>query len=179
MDTLTTAVDSEEIERSVRRYRRLWIARGDLLEASAAIDLIDRSGLRRSSHGEQPTELVILTTALVVTSARPFIDTRGNAQLADRTLPGSILRALTRPQRTLHDLVIHLRQKEIAHSDAEVLELSFRVFPGGDSAISRTTRDPLYRRELKSLRSIIRKLDREIEHQCETLRSKLPHHIWL
>lgn len=149
------------------------------MDANAAIDLIDKSGLRRSARGEHSAELIILTTALVVTYARPFVDTRGNAQLADRTVPGSILRVLTRPQRELHDFMIHLRQKEVAHSDVEVLDLSFRVFPGGDTAVSRTTKEPLCRQQLKSLRTIIRKLDHEIENQCESLRSMLPHYTWL
>jgi hypothetical protein len=172
-------VVAAEQERAIRRYRRLWISRNDLHEAAAAVDLIDRSALHRDKSGNHPTDLIILTTALVVSYARPFIDTRGKSDVADRVVPGSILRVLTKKQRELHNLIIYMRQKEVAHSDAEVLDLSIRVFPNGDSAISRSARDPLYRRELTILRSIIRKLNAEIEQQSSTLRLALPHHIWL
>lgn len=170
---------SGDQERAIRKYRRLWISRNDLDEAKAAIDFIDRSGLHRDKGGNHPIGLIILTTALVVSYARPFIAVRGNSDLADSAMPGSVLRVLTKKQRQLHDLIVHMRQKEVAHSDAEVLELSFRVFPNGDSAISRTTRDPFLRRELSMLRSIIRKIDAEIEKRCDALRHILPHDTWL
>ena len=170
---------AQDQELAARRYRRLLISRQDLFESLSAIDLIDKSGQKRSSHHAHPIELVMLTTALVVTYARPFVDTRGSNHLAGRVLPGSILRTLTRKQRELHELMIHLRHKEIAHSDAEVLELSFQAYPDGESTISRTARDPLYRKELDSLRPIIGNIEKEIEHQCETLRLVLPHHTWL
>ena len=175
MDLQSDLPLTTEQEVAARRYRRLLISRQDLSEALACIDLIDRSGLKRAGSGSHPLELIILTTALVVSYARPFVGTRGSGELADRVLPGSILRPLTRTQRELHDLMIHLRQKEIAHSDVEVLELSFRLFPGGESSIFRTTRDPLYRRELDSLRPIIGKIEKQIELQCDELRQLLPH----
>ena len=179
MDTEEHVVLSPSQKADVRRYRRLWISRQDLSEALAAIDLIDKSKLKRASRGAHPLDLVILTTALVVSYSRPFVDTRGSKDLAERTLPGSILRTLTRSQRNLHNMLINMRQKEIAHSDAESLELSFRIFPGGESAIWRTARDPLYRKELNSLRVVIGKIEREIDRICNDLGIRLPNQTWL
>ena len=164
---------------AVRRYRRLWISRQDLSEAIAAIELIEISGLKRASRGDHPLDLIILTTALMVSYARPFVDTRGKDELADRTLPGSFLRTLTRPQRELHDHMIYMRQKEIAHSDADAIGLTFRLSPTSESSISRTARDPLYRKDLQSLRVIIRKIERQIDRTCLALAKTLPHDTWL
>jgi len=163
----------------IRRYRRLWISRQDFSEALATIELIEISGLRRNSRGDHPIDLIILTTALMVSYARPFVDTRGKDELADRTLPGSFLRTLTRRQRELHDHMIYMRHKEIAHSDADAIGLTFRLSPSSESSISRTARDPLYRKDLNLLRVIIRKFEREIDCACSALAKTLPHHAWL
>jgi len=72
-----------------------------------------------------------------------------------------------------------MRNQEVAHSNAEQLELYLQVFADGDSGISRIPRDPLYRTELKALRKIIDKLDREIERLCEDIRKRLPHEVWI
>jgi len=168
-----------EQEPSLRLYRRLWISADDLREAKATISEILESGLRRP-HSERPSPLLMaLTTALVVSYARPFVNSRGGSEIADRTVPGSLLRTLTSKQRKLHDSVVEMRNREVAHSDADVLELMLELFPEGDGAISRVTRDPLLKADLRALDRIIDKLTDAIELRCEYLRSKLPHNVWL
>lgn len=86
---------------------------------------------------------------------------------------------MTSCERALHDAVIEIRNKEVAHSDAEVLELAIELFPGGDGGICRATRQPFRRVDLHAIDRIIGKLLAEIAHQCEELRKELPLNVWL
>src|SRR5665647_3948838 len=84
-----------ELEPLLRLYRRLWISRDDLHEAKAIIEEIMKSNLRFPRRKEPSPLLVALTTALVVSYARPFVNSRGQSAVAERTVPGSLLRVLT------------------------------------------------------------------------------------
>ena len=178
-DSLQRVSVGPELEPMLRRYRRLWISRHDLDEARAAITKIYELDLRRPRRKQADPLLVALTTAMVVSYARPFVHSRGQGEVADRTVPGTLLRVLNSDERAFHDFLIRMRNREVAHSDAEQLELYLRVFPDGDGGISRVPRYPLYRTELKALRKIIVKLDAEIERLCEVLRRSLPHEVWI
>jgi hypothetical protein len=162
----------------LRRYRRLWIARGDFDEASATIQQIIGFDLRRPPKGESNPLLVMLTVALVISYARPFVNSRGEASIADRTVPGSLLRVLNSADRGLHHHLLRMRNQEIAHSDAEMLELSLKLVVGGDIGIERLPRNPLYRAELYQLRRMISRLIGEIDRLCDSLRQNLPLGVW-
>ena len=168
-----------ELEPQLRRYRRLLISCDDLQEAKATILKILESDLRFPRGKEPDPLLTALTTALVVSYARPFVNSRGHSRVAERTVPGSLLRVLPSRERDLHDALIEMRTREIAHSDAEVLELSIMLFPGGDGSISRLPRQPLRRVELRMLNRMIDKLTDEIDHLCMGLREQLPLGVWL
>lgn len=86
--------------------------------------------------------LLALNTALVVTYARPFVSSRGTS-VAEKALPGSLLRAFTSEEREFHELLIQLRNREVAHTDADYLELSIEVFEDGDGGILRAIRAPV------------------------------------
>ena len=167
-----------ELEQDLRLYRRLWLARIDLQEAkSVAGELLERKiPLPRSNL---PSGLLLgLNTALVVAYARPFVDSRGTS-VAERAVPGSLLSALTSQEREFHQLVLELRNKEVAHSDADMLELAIELYDGGDGGILRATRTPMKRSAIRTLIRLIDKIEAEIDKRCEELRTKLPLNVWL
>lgn len=168
-----------ELQPQMRLYRRLYLARIDLDEARAAAEelLVRRIQLPRR---KPPVPLLMsLTTALVVSYARPFVASRRNSLIAETTVPGVLLRTLSRDQRQRHDALIDLRNKQVAHSDAEVLEMHIRLIPDGDVGIFRAPRSPFRRDALRSILRIIAKLEDAIDMKCEELRAELPNGVWL
>jgi hypothetical protein len=168
-----------ELEPKLRLYRRLWLSRIDLQEAKAAIEEILNANLPFPRRKEPRPLLIALTTALVVSYARPFVNSRGQSAVAEKTVPGSLLRVLTSREREMHDALVDMRNREVAHSDVDVLEISLELFPSGDGGISRVARHPLRRSELHALNRMIEKLASEIERRCEELRKELPLNVWL
>lgn len=170
---------AKEFESQLRLYRRLWLSRVDLEEAKATIDEILRLNLPLPRRERPCPLLMALTTALVVSYARPFVNSRGQSAVAERTVPGSLLRVLSSDQRVFHDYLIDVRNREVAHSDADAMELSLRLYADGDSAVLRIAREPFRKKELRILRRIVVKLENEIEHRCVELRQVLPLGIWV
>ena len=168
-----------ELQPQLRLYRRLWISGTDLREAQATIKEIIEAKLPYPRRKEPSPLLAALTTALVVSYARPFVNSRGQSVVADRTVPGSLLRVFTALEREMHDALLGIRNREVAHSDADVLELSLELFDGGDGGICRVTRQPFRRVELHALNRMIEKLLAEIGRRCEGLRKELPLNVWL
>jgi hypothetical protein len=169
---------SAHLQPKLRLYRRLWLAEIDLEEAKAALDEILRARIPISRRERASPLLLSLTTALVVAYSRPWVYSRGQS-VAERTVPASLLRSLTARQRAVHDFLVELRNKEMAHSDADILDLHLRLHPDGHSAILRTSHEPFRRSELKEIRRIIEKLETAIAHRCEELRPDLPNEEWI
>jgi hypothetical protein len=174
-----TATLTAEQEVHVRLYRRLWLTEIDLEEAQGAINEIIKRNLRRPGSYKPTPLLQSLTTALVVAYTRPFVMSRGNPAVADRTVPGSLLRVYTADERAFHEILVTMRNREVAHSDADLLQISLEVFPEGHGAVCKVARDPLSRPQLRALLRMIDKLQGELELRFEALRAKLPHHVWL
>lgn len=173
----TLVADAQEL--NLRLYRRLWLSRIDLEEARSAIsEIIARKLPSPRKWGPSPL-LQALTTSLVVSYARPFVNTRGQSAVAEKTVPGSLLRVFSSSERAFHDRLMEMRNREAAHTDADILEMYIEVFPNGDGGICQASRNPLRRAELRALVSMIEKLVGEIERCCEELRDMLPQHVWL
>jgi hypothetical protein len=164
-----------EIELQLRLYRRLWLSRVDLEEANGSIDEILNANLPYPRHDVSGPLLQSLTTALVVSYARPFVNSCDYSTVEEGTLPGSLLRVFTSREREFHEAVIGIRNREVAHSDADILELS----PSGRGAVQRVARRPFRKIELRALQHMIKKLDKEIYRRCNELRSTLPLNVWL
>jgi len=162
----------------LRLYRRLWLAQVDLEESKAALDEILRARIPIPRRDRPPPLLLSLTTAMVVAYARPWVYSRGQS-VAERMVPGVLLRSLTSRQRDFHDYLLDIRNKEVAHSDADVCDLHLHLYPDGHSAILRTRREAFLRSELQYIRRIIVKLESAIERQCEELRLVLPNETWI
>lgn len=179
MPRSTTSISlSANQEAKLRLYRRLWLTRIDLEETRETIDELIRQKLPLPRRNKPSPLLQSLTVALVVNYARPFISSRGQS-VADKAVPGSCLRVLTSNERKSHDALLDIRNRQVAHSDADVLEISLEVFPEGDGVICRVARSPFRQSELRQIRRIVTKLEAEIERNCEELRSHLPHRVWL
>jgi hypothetical protein len=166
------------LEPLLKLYRRLWLSRLDLEEAKgiAAELLLRKIPLHRS---KPPSGLLLaLNTALVVAYARPFVNSWG-VSVAERAVPGSLLRVLSSDERDFHEALLDLRNKEVAHSDADFIELSIELYDGGDGGVLRATRQPLRLSAVRSLNRMIEKIDGEIDRKCEELRTKLPLNVWL
>lgn len=170
---------SAELEPHLRLYRRLWLSRVDLEEAKATIEELLASNLPFPRRKAPVALLQALTTALIVSYARPFVNSRGQSAIAEKTVPGSLLRVLSSRERGLHDVLIEIRNREVAHSDADILEISLELFPDGDAGVCRVARHPLRRSELRTLKRMIEKLETEIERRCKELRAILPMYVWL
>lgn len=169
---------SAHLQPQLRLYRRLWLAQVDLEEAKATLDEILRARIPIPRRDRPPPLLLSLTTALVVAYSRPWVYSRGQS-VAERTVPASLLRSLTPRQREAHNFLVELRNKEVAHSDADILDLHLRLYPEGHSAILRTSREAFRRSELKEIRRIIEKLEAAIERRCDELRADLPNEAWI
>lgn len=169
---------SEDQEAKLRLYRRLWLTRIDLEETRETIDELITRKLPLPRRQRPNALLQSLTAALVVNYARPFVTSKGQS-VADKAVPGYCLRVLTTDERKTHDALIDIRNRQVAHSDADILEISIEIFPDGDGGICRVARSPFRRSELRQIRRIVTKLEAEIERNCEVLRPHLPHHVWL
>jgi hypothetical protein len=176
-DDIRTAV-ADHLQPELRLYRRLWLAKVDLEEALATVDEILRARILIPRRDRPPPLLMALTTAMVVAYSRPWVHSRGQSA-AERTVPASLLRCLTSRQRQAHEYLIELRNREIAHSDADVADLHLRLFLDGESAIVWSAREAFRRAELLDIRRIIVKLQDAIEKRCSELRTVLPNHQWI
>ncbi len=179
----TTAEDirvpvKNSLEPHLRLYRRLWLARVDLDEAKAVVDELLQARIAISRRGRPSPLLLALTTALVVAYARPWVYSRGQS-VAEKTVPGVLLRCLTAKQRNAHNALVDLRNQEVAHADADILDLHLRLLPDGDAAILRTSREAFTRQDLKLIRRIIEKLTSAIDARCDELRLVLPNYTWI
>src|ERR1700744_6619137 len=158
---------SSELQPALRLYRRLHLSYNDLDEARATSEELLRARIPLPRRDPPSALLMALTPALVVSYARPFVNTRGESKFAERSVPGSLLRVLTSRQREIHNYLITVRNREVAHSDADRSELCLKMYPNGYGAIFRVARAPFLRAELKDIHRIVTKLMKEVDHKCD------------
>jgi hypothetical protein len=178
-DELDRVVVDPEVQPALRLYRRLYLSYNDLDEAKATIEELLRARLPLPRKDPPSALLMSLTTALVVAYARPFVNTRGESKFAERSVPGSLLRVLTSKQREAHNYLLNVRNREVAHSDADRSEIYLKLYPDGHGAILRVARSPFLRTELMDIQRIIMKLMKEVDRRCEELRRVLPLEVWM
>lgn len=166
-----------ELELSVRRIRRLYLAQLDLDEAISAIDEIRKTGIRVSAKGRPNPLLVALTNAMVISYSRPWVHSRGSG-VAEPYLPGSLLRSLTKRQRSIHEYLIENRNVAMAHTDADAADLHLKFSHDGISAIFRYNREPFTRADLREIEAIIKKLLTLIDNERTRLSSEFPQNTW-
>ncbi|MDN7902734.1 hypothetical protein QZM18_01160 [Burkholderia diffusa] len=178
-DELLRAAVSPELQPALRLYRRLHLSYNDLDEARATTEELLRARLPLPRRDPPSALLTALTTALVVAYARPFVNTRGESKFAERSVPGSLLRVLTSRQREVHDYLLNMRNREVAHSDADRSEIYLKLYSNGHGAIFRVALAPFRRAELKNIHRIVTKLMTEVDRRCAELRCVLPLGVWI
>jgi hypothetical protein len=82
---------SPSLQPELRLYRRLWFAASDLEEAKETAEELLRLRMPIPRRNPEAPLLRALGTALVVSYARPFINSRGSSSFADRTVPRSLV----------------------------------------------------------------------------------------
>jgi hypothetical protein len=178
-DELDRLVVAPELQPALRLYRRLYLSYNDLDEAKATVEELLRARLPLPRQDPPSALLMALTTAMVVAYARPFVNTRSESKFAERSVPGSLLRELTSRQREAHNYLLNVRNREVAHSDADKSEIYLKLYPDGHGAILRVARAPFLRAELRDIQRIITKLMKEVDRRCEELRGVLPLEVWI
>jgi len=178
-DELDRIVVPQELQPALRLYRRLYLSYNDLDEAKATVEELLRARLPLPRQNPPSALLMALTTALVVAYARPFVNTRGESKFAERSVPGLLLKVLTSRQREIHNYLLNIRNREVAHSDADRSEIYLNLYQEGHSAIFRVVRAPFLRAELRDIQRIITKLLKEVDRWCEELRYVLPLNSWI
>ena len=178
-DTLDRVEVGAALQPALRLYRRLYLSRGDLEEAKATVDELLRARIPLPRSKPPSPLLMSLTTALVVAYARPFVHSRGQSNFAEKSAPGSLLKVLSSAEREAHEYLLRVRNREVAHSDAESSEIYLKLYPDGHGAILRVARSPFLRKELWTVHRMITKLEAEVDRRCEELRAILPHEVWM
>jgi hypothetical protein len=178
-DEFDRLVVAPELQPALRLYRRLYLSYTDLEEAKATVDELLRARMPLPRRGLPSALLMALTTALVVAYARPFVNTRGESNFAERSVPGSLQRVLSSKQREAHNFLLNIRNREVAHSDADRSGIYLKLYPNGHGAIFRAARVPFLRVHLRDIQRIIIKLLKEVNRRCEELRRVLPLDVWM
>jgi hypothetical protein len=86
---------------------------------------------------------------------------------------------LTASEREIHEAILAMRNKEVAHADADILDIRLELFEGGDGAVLKNSRAPFTRPILKRIQRMIEKLEGAMDQRCEELRTELPLNVWL
>jgi hypothetical protein len=108
-----------DLEGKMRQYKRVLLSYADFKHAKLAATYILDSELHANYPERSYVILEALNCSMIVAYCRPF---SGNAD-AVPDLPGRILRALDPEERSIHDAVMRDRNKVLAHSDDEVLQV--------------------------------------------------------
>lgn len=121
------------------RFGFLFITNEDLDSAAIAISLAERCVLRLGVYNlplpyphvseEKSGEYSAFIDAAVIRYGRPFTKNRVNEKSQNISLPDRYLKDLNADERALHERLIEMRDRSIAHSDHDFVR--FTVFTMG------------------------------------------------
>jgi len=160
-----------------RRFKRLAISLSDLTSAAAFASAIDSASLYSQPHAEHNRVLIGLTTALVVSYSRPFSKNNpGSTFAATRSLSDAFVAKYlpNQDERDIHDKVLTLRDRQFAHSDADVFNINIALHAGGARWRHDFVTTPLPRAEFDALRRAIDNLTIGIHKEQDELAKQLP-----
>jgi hypothetical protein len=115
---VTTLNYGDTVEQMKRELYQLSVARADIRAAMEACELM----LERSEDHDEPRRL--LQTAMIICYARPFTDNKPLGRISNEWL-----RDLAPEQRGLHEDLLYLRKKAVAHTD--LAEIKVFIAPPG------------------------------------------------
>ena len=108
-----------EIDGKMRQFKRILLSYADFKHAKLASSVI----LTDQLHDKYPQESYVILEALncsmIVAYCRPF--SGNNSQVPD--LPNRLLKCLNSSEQEIHHVVMQDRNKVLAHSDADALQI--------------------------------------------------------
>ncbi|MFL6197715.1 MAG: hypothetical protein ACJ76J_00925 [Thermoanaerobaculia bacterium] len=164
-----------DIGKLTRQYRRYWLAEKDLQEARAIAHLILDLNLHSRPKEPLDVENRALSLAAVVSYGRAFVESKSEGSvLVASVMPKSVLQRLSREERELHNKLLDLRHKQLAHSDMGPVGLKIGLIKDGDFSMYEVTRVPLSRKEVSLVKKMTEDLIEELLERQEELRKMLP-----
>lgn len=164
-------------EEARRRLRRVLLSWWDFYNADQFAALLEKSLEEERQAPPQEVNETALTIAAVVSYARPFSGNYDTPHTTGNFRKEHLQTALDESDLELHNRLMDLRNRDFAHSDAEVKDLSiaFRESPDGKTSIpvSRNAMQPLSKRDTRHLREVLSKLMRKADRE----RSHLEEHF--
>lgn len=120
-----------EINGKMRQFKRILLSYADFKHAKLAASRI----LTENLHDKYPQESYVILEALncsmIMAYCRPFSGNDGSVP----DLPARLLRCLDHSERTIHDVVLHDRNKVLAHSDSDTLDIEPVIWHVADRAM--------------------------------------------
>ncbi len=112
-----------ELKGKMRQYKRILLSYADFKHAKLASSYILDSQLHENYPEGSYIILEALNCSMIVAYCRPF---SGNASRATDSVPdlsSRLLRVLSPDEREIHNVVMQDRNKALAHSDDEALQV--------------------------------------------------------
>jgi len=134
-------------------YKRLYVAQEDLRQAASFAAYILKNGWHFHPWERRWTTYMkqsAYTTALVISYARPFTESRGWPRIPKRLVP------YDQEQKALHERILTLRNEVYAHTDVEKRDVRPSKILGRPSAIEMLPSMRLSKEETEKILQMIR-----------------------
>ncbi len=136
-DDRTTITLSPKVNGQMRQYKRILLSYADFKHARMISAYILASQFYEQGHPEGYTLHEALNCSMILAYCRPFSGNKASTDTGIPNLPNRVLKVLNIDERSMHDSVMHDRNKVLAHSDDEVLQVEPVILriPGCDDIV--------------------------------------------
>ena len=110
---------SDESYNKLKRFNRILISYNDFKQAHEISSLLVEGDFYKNYPRENRQLVIALNMAAIVAYSRPFLDSKGERELAHNRLPRKVLKILSKKEREVHEAVLEDRNTAVAHSDAD------------------------------------------------------------
>ena len=114
---------SPEIDGKMRQFKRVLMSYADFKHAKLASSYILTERLHQKYPEESHVILEALNCSMIVAYCRPFSGNDAGAERKVPDLPSRLSRVLNEAERAIHEVVLRDRNKVLAHSDSEALQI--------------------------------------------------------
>jgi len=114
---------TREEEGRFRQYERLLLSYADFKHAKLVSSYVLGQKLHDSAPGESSVLLEALNCSMIISYARPFSGNDQNGKRKIPDLPSNFTKILNSEEREIHQIVLNDRNKVLAHSDSEALNV--------------------------------------------------------
>lgn len=112
-----------ELEGKMRQYKRILLSYADFKHAKLASSYILNAQLHEKYPEESYIILEALNCSMIVAYCRPFSGNSSRAAGGVPDVPNRLLRVLSPSEKEIHEVVMQDRNKVLAHSDNEALQV--------------------------------------------------------